>query len=236
MKSYEEISNRIMQRGDEILEARKVRTTRIKHISYAVSGLCAAAIAGFGVWHTSSSIQKPADPFNGTNIAVTQETSADPSETTAAETESSTAYNVVTSVSTAAVTTEDITSVTETADTSAGTQPQVTESTAPSETVSPAPTEEDIRQTFEGSKAVFTKINSDTPVISPCSLTMPVNGGIPGKPAEYEKDNVIVPSEEIVGLIGTASVQIGEGDLAVNMDMEVYEIADTEKKRQSPLS
>ena len=54
MRSYEEISNRIMQKGDEIIESRRIRAARIKHTSYAVSGLCAAVITGVGVWRLSS--------------------------------------------------------------------------------------------------------------------------------------------------------------------------------------
>ncbi|WP_294413277.1 hypothetical protein [uncultured Ruminococcus sp.] len=74
MRSYEEISNRIMERGDKLIESAKVRAAKIKHTSYAVSGMCAAAIAGIGVWHIASNVKKPDDGFKGSGIVSATET------------------------------------------------------------------------------------------------------------------------------------------------------------------
>uniref|UniRef100_UPI0026EA25DC hypothetical protein n=1 Tax=Ruminococcus flavefaciens TaxID=1265 RepID=UPI0026EA25DC len=41
---------------------------KIRHISYAVSGLCAAVIVYVGVWHFSSSMKMPNDNFYGSEI------------------------------------------------------------------------------------------------------------------------------------------------------------------------
>lgn len=74
MRSYEEISNRIMERGDKLIESAKVRAAKIRHTSYAVSGMCAAAIAGIGVWHIASNVKKPDDGFKGSGIVSATET------------------------------------------------------------------------------------------------------------------------------------------------------------------
>ena len=81
MRSYEDISNRIMQRGDQIIESRKVRAAKIRHTSYAVSGMCAAVITGIGVWRATSSMPQP-DNNNSSAIATT-ETTAEKTVTTA---------------------------------------------------------------------------------------------------------------------------------------------------------
>uniref|UniRef100_UPI0026F114BB hypothetical protein n=1 Tax=Ruminococcus flavefaciens TaxID=1265 RepID=UPI0026F114BB len=41
---------------------------KIRHISYAVSGLCAAVIVCVGVWHFSSSMKMPNDNFHGSEM------------------------------------------------------------------------------------------------------------------------------------------------------------------------
>lgn len=51
MRSYEEISQRIMRRGDEICIKKAIRVNRIRQVSFATSGLCAAFAVGFSIWH-----------------------------------------------------------------------------------------------------------------------------------------------------------------------------------------
>lgn len=68
MRSYEDISNRIMNRGDKLIESRKVRASKIKHTSYAISGMCAATIIGVSVWHIASSYNIKDNQFNSDNI------------------------------------------------------------------------------------------------------------------------------------------------------------------------
>ncbi|MCR4638789.1 hypothetical protein [Ruminococcus sp.] len=77
MRSYEDISKRIMERGDKLIEERKVRAARIKHTSYAVSGMCAAAIAGIGVWHIASNMKKPDEDFKSPGIVTATEASSE---------------------------------------------------------------------------------------------------------------------------------------------------------------
>ncbi|HNZ98427.1 hypothetical protein [Ruminococcus sp.] len=68
MRSYEDIANRIMKRGDEIIEQRRLRAVKIKHTSYAVSGMCAAVIAGVGMWKLSSAKDIGNDKFSGSSM------------------------------------------------------------------------------------------------------------------------------------------------------------------------
>ena len=80
MRSYDDISNRIMQRGDRIIESRKVRAAKIRHTSYAVSGMCAAVITGIGVWRFTSSMPKPDN--NNSSVIATTKTTAEKTVTT----------------------------------------------------------------------------------------------------------------------------------------------------------
>ena len=65
MRKYDKmtlkVAERIFENVDKILEQRKKRAAKIRHISYAVSGLCAAVIVCVGVWHFSSSMKMPND-------------------------------------------------------------------------------------------------------------------------------------------------------------------------------
>ena len=84
MKKYDDITmkiaERVFEKGDDILEQRKKRAAKIRHISYAVSGLCAALIVCVGVWHFSSSMKMPNENFHGSEII--SETEPDTTETT----------------------------------------------------------------------------------------------------------------------------------------------------------
>jgi len=102
MRSYEEISNRIMERGDKLIESRKVRAAKIRHTSYAVSGMCAAAIAGIGLWHIASNIKKPDEGFHGSGIVTATEAS---SGSTTAPAVTTTAVNTTAEKTTSAKTT-----------------------------------------------------------------------------------------------------------------------------------
>ena len=102
MKSYDEISNRIMKRGDNIIEARKVRAARIRHISYAVSGICAVLIVGFGVWKLSPTLKKP-DIDHSDIIITTETTTESTTAVTASESVSVTSTNAKTGKTTMAV-------------------------------------------------------------------------------------------------------------------------------------
>ncbi len=90
MREYDKttlkIAERVFEKGDEILAQRKKRAAKIRHITYAASGLCAAVIVCFGVWHFSSSSKKP---YENNNIIVSTQTAAQTYETTSAATTAS---------------------------------------------------------------------------------------------------------------------------------------------------
>ncbi|MCR5111889.1 MAG: hypothetical protein K6B38_13470 [Ruminococcus sp.] len=50
MKTYDETIDAIFSKGDALIEQRRQKSVKIKQTSYAVSGVCAAAIVGVGIW------------------------------------------------------------------------------------------------------------------------------------------------------------------------------------------
>ncbi|WP_295094914.1 hypothetical protein [Ruminococcus sp.] len=130
MKSYEEISNRIMQRGDEIIASRRKRSEKIKRTSFVISGMCAVLIVGIGIKHTLF-YKKPHNAFSDNSISITQETTGDittslPGNVTSADHNSDPANNttqtvvsdsVVTTISTDTETTVSNTNINETTET-----------------------------------------------------------------------------------------------------------------------
>ncbi len=54
MKSYEDIAERVFQKGDEILRRKQKRIALIKKNTLIVSEICAAIIACFGIWKTDT--------------------------------------------------------------------------------------------------------------------------------------------------------------------------------------
>ncbi len=59
MKTYDETIDAIFAKGDAILEQKKKRSAVIKQTSYAVSGVCAAAIVGVGIWRITDHGKMP---------------------------------------------------------------------------------------------------------------------------------------------------------------------------------
>ncbi|MBP7187797.1 MAG: hypothetical protein KBA55_13790 [Ruminococcus sp.] len=59
MKTYDETIDTIFSKGDALIEQRRERSAMIKHTSYAVSGLCAAAIVGVGIWRITDHGKMP---------------------------------------------------------------------------------------------------------------------------------------------------------------------------------
>ncbi|MBR5683799.1 MAG: hypothetical protein IKW96_11110 [Ruminococcus sp.] len=118
MRSYKEIADIVREQGDAILERRKIRAQRIKKISCAVSGLCAAVIVGVAVWHNSSLKKDPG--FSGDDIVTSAATEAVTAETSAEVT--TTASTVRT---TAAKTTVSTVRTTQTARTTTVSSPPV---------------------------------------------------------------------------------------------------------------
>ncbi|WP_303806386.1 hypothetical protein [Ruminococcus flavefaciens] len=83
MMDYKEMAEIVTREVDAILERKKIRAKRIKKVSLAVSGLCAAVIVGVGAWHFSSDIKKPDDGFKGSGIISETETTTANAVTTA---------------------------------------------------------------------------------------------------------------------------------------------------------
>lgn len=52
MKSYEDIAERVFEKGDEILKRRQKRTALIRKTSLVVSEICAGVLICFGIWKT----------------------------------------------------------------------------------------------------------------------------------------------------------------------------------------
>ena len=96
MRSYKEIADIVREQGDAILERRRIRAQRIKRISCAVSGLCAAVIIGVAVWHNSSFIKSPDDIIGQ---LPTETSAASAAETTETVTEAAAVTTTVSSVS-----------------------------------------------------------------------------------------------------------------------------------------
>ncbi|SEH62408.1 hypothetical protein SAMN02910265_01826 [Ruminococcus flavefaciens] len=119
MREYDKktlkIAERIFEKGDEILEQRQKKAAKIRHISYAVSGLCAVLIVCFGVWKILPSINKPDGSFKDTGTVITTEAATDTVTTAFTTTENTTvteAANAVATIKTTAESTETAAAVT----------------------------------------------------------------------------------------------------------------------------
>ena len=132
MREYDKmtlkVAERIFEKGDEILEQRQKKAAKIRHISYAVSGLCAVLIVCFGVWKILPSLKKPDNSFNGSNIVITTEASTATETTASVTTEVTTVEktaNTVTTIKTTAKSMETAAAVT-IRTTANGTSPVIT--------------------------------------------------------------------------------------------------------------
>lgn len=86
MREYDEITlrvaERVLKRSDEIVKRRQKRVTKIRHISYAVSGICAAIIVCIGAFHLSLSDNKLDMFSNNTEILPVNDTNKTTTTTT----------------------------------------------------------------------------------------------------------------------------------------------------------
>lgn len=176
MMDYKEMAEIVTREVDAILERKKIRAIRIKKISLAVSGLCAAVIVGVGAWHFSSNMKKPDDSFNNSGIISEAETTtanavttAKNTTVTAATTETKAAKTTAKTTTVAATsevskTTAKITSVvsaiTVRTTASATQQPQTTEKATSANTSATAATTS--IQNVTTSKAITTSIIPST--------------------------------------------------------------------------
>lgn len=71
MKSYDDITERVFRKGNEILKKKQKRTVVIKRISLTVSGMCAAVLVCFGIWRNND-IKNSINDFHDKNNTVTE--------------------------------------------------------------------------------------------------------------------------------------------------------------------
>ena len=90
MMDYDKIYERVVRRGDEILEQRRKKAVKIRQTSYAVSGLCAAVITGVGIWRMTDLKKIPDNHFS--EVKVIEDSTTTNSAITTAATESATTY------------------------------------------------------------------------------------------------------------------------------------------------
>ena len=102
MRTYEEISARIMQKGNKIIENRRIRNTKIRQTSFAVSGMCAAVITGVGIWRLNV---KDNIPHPDSSSYVIEEKDVATDKNTTLSSNESTASAVKTSKTTAIIST-----------------------------------------------------------------------------------------------------------------------------------
>lgn len=92
MKSYEDITERVFRKGDAILADKRRRNAVIKRTSLAVSGICAVAIVGLGIWKNNdikNAVNNYSDDFRiiTENEPVTHTDTETSVQTTVAESE-----------------------------------------------------------------------------------------------------------------------------------------------------
>lgn len=96
MREYDKmtlkIADRIFENGDKILEQRQKKAAKIRHITYAASGMCAVLIVCFGAWKLFPSF-KPNNNFKDVDTFIT--TSATAAETATENTTSAKTTNAI---------------------------------------------------------------------------------------------------------------------------------------------
>ncbi|WP_303825501.1 hypothetical protein [Ruminococcus flavefaciens] len=264
MKKYDDITmkiaERVFEKGDEILEQRKKRVAKIRHISYAVSGLCAALIVCVGAWHFSSSMKMPNENFHGSEII---------SATEPAATETNTS-NVIehTTTQTAIITTKTETATQTTATTSNAIRtetvlqttkaPQITKvfqttadnvqtksaTTISAVTVTTTECAANVTQTVKSTQLVtypysatatvstsnVTTITNLNSFFMDSTATLVINDN--NDPIFYEKRNEIISKDLIEGFIFAYYVQITKPDEVIPTEykLPVFRIADVNEE------
>lgn len=69
MKDYKEVAESVFRKSDIIIEARQRRVNKIRRISFAASGMCAAAVIGVTVLKTNVIRHPVEDPHNRNNTS-----------------------------------------------------------------------------------------------------------------------------------------------------------------------
>ena len=117
MKTYDETINAVFSKADAIFEERRKKAVKIKQTSYAVSGVCAAAIVGIGIWHMTNTPNLPDNHLSNSDIIEkeTTNTTEATTNTLTAETTNQTTKHAETAdihtEKTKSVTTKDVTTI-----------------------------------------------------------------------------------------------------------------------------
>ncbi|MBQ6943006.1 MAG: hypothetical protein IJN43_01630 [Ruminococcus sp.] len=115
MNRNEERAYEIIKLGKKLIAEKQRKTAIIKRTAYSVSGICAAAAIGFGIWNNDA-IKNSAD-FDKYNSSTVVENSTEPAESgtfvisseSTVKTTTSTAADTVKSAETSEITTAEIT-------------------------------------------------------------------------------------------------------------------------------
>lgn len=112
MMDYDKIYERVLRRGDEILEQRRKKAVKIRHTSYAVSGVCAAVITGVGVWRMTNNKRIPYPSISEIEIisditTVNHEGTKTTASVAVTDTKTTSAANTTTIINTALTSTVD---------------------------------------------------------------------------------------------------------------------------------
>ena len=111
MREYDEttlkVAERVLKRSEEIVRQRQIKATKIRRISYAVTGLCAAAILCFGIFKLSKYTLGLNSNPHGNYQPTTSDTTIE-SKTTTASTTTVTETDITTSTSTTLTTTTTV--------------------------------------------------------------------------------------------------------------------------------
>ena len=241
MMDYKEMAEIVTREVDAILERKKLRAIRIKKISLAVSGLCAAVIVGVGAWHFSSDIKKPDESFNGSGIVSETETTtanavttakvttvtAATTETKATETTAKTTTAAATSEVTksTARTTLVVSAITVRTTASATQQPQTTEKATSSNTSATAATTS--IQNVTTSKAITTSIIPSTfsPTTGVFTVGTTTQGATTATSTQTTTSDAIPANPTTTYVIGFEDIDKEEIRRIVNAKKAEYESA-----------
>lgn len=232
MRTYEEISARIMQKGDKLIENRRIKNTKIRQTTFALSGMCAAVITGAGIWHMNVK-DKVSRTDNSSSVI------EEPVGTTASGTSSLTTAKTTSSVTEAKTTEKTVTTVTEThTETSSAADTQTAASLKVSATQTSETRAEQSAVTYTQQTAApqTTAANSqetateptsqDTPVTMPAIATNPVT--IPAMATVPTAQTATVPSSAVTA---PTSSEAGTKPESYTTTMPAEEAVDIEQKR-----
>lgn len=173
MRDYDRIYERIVRRGDEILERRRKKAAMIRHTSYAVSGMCAAIITGAGLWRITD--KKAVPKYESSEIDIVSDITTSKEEQAPVTTAESSAKVTVTSTVTAEIKTVRTSAVTARAsDTATASQTNTTivnTGTASTSSVSASLPINTERNTVYTPTASTTAVTTQPDVTSPTSPT-----------------------------------------------------------------